>query len=151
MDKNYLGKEVYQAQMDELRNNHRSWKKERQEQKTPFFMVYKDFMDLYLKDISAGSLKLYLYLGFHVNSFTGECWVSTEKIAEFFGNDPRSVRKWISELETLGLIKRIQMGFKRVSNTFLLPYWKAIESIESESESTIETNEENTHIPEDKL
>jgi len=144
MDKNYLGKEFYQSQMDELRDNHRSWKKERQTQKSSFFMVYTDFMDLYLKDVSGGALKLYLFLGFHVNSFTGECWVSTEKIADFFGNDPRSVRKWISELESLGLIKRIQMGFKRVSNTFLLPYWKSVES-------SIDINNETLPIPEDNL
>ena len=134
MDKKYAGKAVYEAQMEELRNNHRQWKEERRSQKTPFFMIYKDFKDIYLKDISGGALKLYVYLGFHVNSFTGECWISTENIADFFGNDQRTVKKWISELEEIGLIRRIQNGFKRVANTFILPYLKDTDSSEQEDD-----------------
>ncbi len=66
---------------------------------------------------------IYMYcFGFNVNNFTGECWISTEKIADYFKNDPRTVKKWFKELETLGLIVRIQNGYKRVANTFLLPY-----------------------------
>lgn len=134
MGNKYAGKVVYQGEMEELRTNHKKWKEERRSENTPFFMIYKDFKDLYLKDISGGALKLYVYLGFHVNSFTGECWVSTENIAEFFGNDQRTIKKWIAELEEIGLLKRIQNGFKRVANSFLLPYTK-------ETESGIETSE----------
>jgi len=122
MSKKYKGKEVYNRQMEEIRIEHKQWREKRRDQNSPFFMIYTDFKDIYLKEISGGALKLYLYLGFHVNTFTGECWHSVDSIAEFFRNDPRTVKKWFEELEERGMVKRIQSGYKRIANTFLLPY-----------------------------
>jgi len=117
----FLGKDYYNIEMDILRKNYEEWKTLRKNSKAPFFIVYSDFKTK-LKEVSGGALKLYIFLGFHVNTYTGECWVSSETIAEFFGNDERTVKKWFSELETLGLITRMQTGFHRIANTFLLPY-----------------------------
>lgn len=122
--KKYKGKEVYEKEMEELRKDYSNWKDQRRESKAPFFIIYTDFKDTHLKDISGGALKLYVYLGFQVNTFTGECWHSADSIAEYFGNDVRTVKKWFEELEDIGLIRRIQNGYKRIANTFLLPYEK---------------------------
>jgi hypothetical protein len=116
--------------MDKLKLKYKIWKDIRRELKTPFFVVYTDFKDIHLKEISGGALKLYIYLGFHVNTFTGECWHSVESIAIFFGNDERTVKKWFNELEEKKLIKKIQTGYKRVANTFLLPYGEGAEDDE---------------------
>lgn len=125
MSKKFPGKDVYEKEMDKLRSNYGNWKRKRRESKTPFFSIYSDFKEPFLKELSGGALKLYLYLGFSVNTFTGECWHSTENIAYYFGCDQRTVKKWFKELEDKGLVRRIQTGFKRVANTFLLPYEKA--------------------------
>ena len=85
-------------------------------------MLYKDFQEAHLKSISGGAMKLYIYLGFNTNNFTGECWISIDQIADYFGNDKRTVKSWFAELEKQKLILRIQTGYKRVANTFLLPY-----------------------------
>lgn len=117
----FLGKDHYKTEMDTLRKNYGDWKDLRKNSKAPFFIVYSDFKNK-LKELSGGALKLYIFLGFHVNTYTGECWVSSKTIAEFFENDERTVKKWFSELETLGLLTRIQTGYHRIANTFFLPY-----------------------------
>lgn len=122
MANKYKGKAVYELQMQEYRDNYKNWKDEKKKSKSPFFMIYSSFKEPYLRDISGGALKLYIFLGFHVNTFTGECWVSADTISDFFGNDVRTVKKWFEELEKSGLISRVQTGYKRVANTFLLPY-----------------------------
>lgn len=119
--KKYLGKEVYNVEMETLRKNHKNWKEQQRTSKASFFIVYTDFKSK-LKDVSGGALKLYVFIGFHANNLTGECWVSAETVAEFFENDERTVKKWFSELIELGLIERIQTGFHRIANTFFLPY-----------------------------
>jgi len=119
--KKFLGKDIYNVQMEALRNDHKNWKEQQKASKASFFIVYTDFKSK-LKDISGGALKLYIFLGFHANNQTGECWVSSETIANFFGNDERTAKKWFSELIELGLIERIQTGFHRIANTFFLPY-----------------------------
>jgi hypothetical protein len=118
----YKGRLVYKKDMERHRKNYRLWKSKRRESKSPFFVIYSDFKDIHLKNLSGGALKLFLFLGFHINTFTGECWVSTDNIADFFGNDPRTVKNWFKELEEKGLVARIQTGYKRVANTFFLPY-----------------------------
>jgi DNA-binding MarR family transcriptional regulator len=122
MEKKYKGKEVNNQEMTNLRNEYKEWKEKRKKQTSPFFVVYTDFKEEHLKEISGGALKLYLYLGLHINTFTGECWHSIETIADYFGNDQRTVKKWFKELEDRKLIRRIQRGFMWVANTFLLPY-----------------------------
>jgi len=120
----YKGNDLYNKEMEELRSNYARWKAFKKESGSTFFMIYTDFKDSHLKDISGGALKLYVYLCFHVNNFTGECWHSVDSIADFFGNDPRTVKGWFAELEDRKLIIRIQKGYKRIANTFLLPYSK---------------------------
>lgn len=122
MSEHFKGKEFYKLEMESLRENYKQWKDIRKENKSPFFIIYSDFKDIHLKDLSGGSLKLYLYLGFHINTFTGECWVSTETIANYFEKDERTIRKWFEELQEKKLITRIQTGYKRVANTFFIPY-----------------------------
>lgn len=122
MGEKFKGKDVYEPQMEMLRDQYSKWKEQRKDEKSPFFMIYSDFKETHLKELSGGALKLYLFLGFHVNTFTGECWVSVEKIADYLGKDERTVRKWFEELQDKKLIARIQTGYKRVANTFFLPY-----------------------------
>jgi hypothetical protein len=123
MDKEYFGdKKQNDEEMERLRVQYKSWKKRLSVNNASFFMIYTDFKDEHLSSLSGGALKLYLYLGFHANNFTGECWHSIETISTFFGNDQRTVKKWFHELEEQKLIKRIQRGYKWVANTFLLPY-----------------------------
>jgi len=131
----FLGKDVYKIQMEALRNNHKNWKEHQKNSKASFFIVYTDFKSK-LKDISGGALKLYIFLGFHANNLTGECWVSSETIAEFFENDQRTVKKWFSELIELGLVERIQTGFHRIANTFFLPYSNLEDEESKENEET---------------
>lgn len=128
----FKGKEIYEAQMESLRNEHTSWKKKTKKENQPFFMIYKSFQNEHLADISGGALKLYVYLGFQSNNFTGESWHSVETIADFFGNDPRTVQKWFKELEERHLVQRVQRGYKWISNTFLLPYGKESDADDAE-------------------
>lgn len=88
----------------------------------PFFMIPTDFSHLFLKNISGGALKLYLFLGFHSKYKTGESWYTNEEIGHFFEKDPRTIVKWFKELEELGLIFRAQKGIMMKANTFLLPF-----------------------------
>lgn len=122
MERKYKGKIYYEKEMELLKQNYKLWRENNRKQNAPFFVVYKDLQHKYLKELSGGAVKLFLYLGFHINTFTGECWVSSKTIAEYFGNDERTVKKWFNELEEKGLIVRIQTGYRRVANTFLLPY-----------------------------
>lgn len=107
---------------DEMRTSYSHWKKEMQDINKPFFAVHTDFKHLFLKNISGGALKLYLYLGFHAKHYTGELWHSSAEIANYFNKDQRTINTWFKELENIGLIFREQKGFKMKSNTFLQPY-----------------------------
>ncbi len=127
MKKHFPGKEVYEKEMEHLRQQHREWKGNMKAKGAPFFMLYKVFQDEHLSDISGGALKLYIYLGFQANNFTGESWHSVETISTYFGNDTRTVQKWFQELEERNLVKRIQRGYKWTANTFMIPYGEEIE------------------------
>lgn len=105
-----------------LRREHETWKHELQQINKPFFMIPTDFSHLFLKDMSGGALKLYLFLGFHSKYRTGESWYTTEQVANFFNKDPRTVAGWFSELESLGLIFRAQKGIMMKANTFMRPF-----------------------------
>ena len=106
----------------ELRQNHELWKSNLMEMNKPFFMIPTDFSTLFLKDISGGALKLYIFLGIYSKYRSGESWYTNEQIGTFFDKDPRTVTKWFKELEDLGLIFRAQKGINMKANTFLLPY-----------------------------
>lgn len=115
-------KEVEET-MDQLRKDYQLWRIENTGTKQSFFILYKTFLDNnHLKNLSGNSIKLYLYLGFHSNNKTGESWHSIETISEYFGCDERTIKRWFKELEDNNLIQRIQKGYKRVANTFLIPY-----------------------------
>jgi hypothetical protein len=122
MSKHFRGIDQYTPEMQILRDEYREWKKYRKDENSPFFIIYKDFQDQHLKKISGGALKLFVFLGFNTNNFTGECWISIAEIADYFENDARTIKNWVSELEEIGLLKRIQTGFKRKANSFLQPY-----------------------------
>lgn len=106
----------------ENRENYADWKSYNMEMNKPFFSIHTDFESLFLKDISGGALKLYIYLGFKAKFKTGELWQSIPSIANYFEKDTRTIANWFEELEKFGLVKRYQTGFKRAANTFLQPY-----------------------------
>lgn len=106
----------------ENRLNYAKWREELQSLNKPFFMIPTDFKHLYLKDISGGAMKLFVFLGFHSKYATGESWYGLSEVAAFFGKDQRTVANWFQELEEIGLVFRGQQGFKMRANTFLQPY-----------------------------
>lgn len=106
----------------DLRREHEVWKHELQAMNKPFFMIPTDFSHIFLRDISGGALKLYLFLGFHSKYRTGESWYTSEQIALFFNKDPRTIAGWFNELEELGLIFRAQKGMMMKANTFMRPF-----------------------------
>jgi hypothetical protein len=120
--KHFRGIDEYTPEMQKYRDQYKEWKNYRRNENSPFFIIYKDFQNEYLKTISGGALKLFVFLGFNTNNFTGECWISAPEIADYFGNDTRTIKSWFAELESLGLLKRVQTGFKRKGNSFLQPY-----------------------------
>lgn len=107
---------------DEVRENYSDWREELYSMNKPFFMIHSDFKHQYLKDISGGALKLFIFLGIHSKYSTGDSWYSIEEVSKFFDKDQRTIAKWFSELEKMGLIFRAQDGFNRRANTFLKPY-----------------------------
>lgn len=119
----------------ENREEYATWKSELQEMNKPFFMIPTDFKHIFLKEISGGALKLFLFLGFHSKYNSGESWYTTEQIATFFGNDPRTIANWFKELEDLGLIFREQKGFKMKASTFLKPFGFRFIEIKIENQS----------------
>lgn len=115
----------------EHREEYAAWKNELQKMNKPFFMIPSDFKHLFLKDISGGALKLFLFLGFHSKYNTGESWYTNEQVASLFGKDPRTVANWFKELEDMGLIFREQKGIMMKANTFLKPYGFLFDEIET--------------------
>lgn len=107
---------------EESRKSYELWRKDLQEMNKPFFMIPTDFKHLFLKDISGGALKLYLFLGFQSKYYTGESWYTNEEISYFFDKDTRTIATWFKELDDLGLVFRAQKGIKMKANTFLQPY-----------------------------
>ena len=114
------------------------WRKDLKEINKPFFMIPSDFKHLFLKDLSGGALKLFLFLGFHSKYNTGESWYTVEQVGTFFGKDPRTVANWFKELEDKGLIFRRQKGIMMKANTFLKPFGFRFDEIETVIESDFE-------------
>jgi hypothetical protein len=119
-------------EMEGYRNDHSEWKSRNLKNKAGFFPVFNDFKSSHLSGISGGALKAYIYFGMHANNSSGESWHSNEKLSEFFEVDTRTVKKWVAELEERSLIRRIQVGFKRAANTFLIPYEAVVEEDDDE-------------------
>ncbi|HAT4181356.1 helix-turn-helix domain-containing protein [Clostridium perfringens] len=87
-----------------------------------YFIVFNKFADEKLKNINGNSLKLYIYLGIHSDTYTGEVWHSIKTIAEYFEKSERTIRIWMKGLEDLNLIYRLQLDLNSESHTFLQPY-----------------------------
>lgn len=115
--------------ISDYKKEYSDWRDNSRKINKPFFMIHTDFEQLFLKELSAGSLKLYLYLGFRSKYQTGESWESIEDMALFFEKDSRTISNWLKELEDHGLIERKQKGYKNVGTTFLRPYGFFFEEI----------------------
>lgn len=120
---------------EEQREQYAAWRNELQEINKPFFMIPSDFKHLFLKDISGGALKLFLFLGFHSKYLTGESWYTVEQVSSFFKKDPRTIANWFKELEDMGLIFRGQKGIMMKANTFLKPYGFRFDEIKTGAHS----------------
>lgn len=118
-------------QMDMYRQTYAKWKQKNKRDNVGFFQIFNTFKSDHLANISGGALKAYVYFGIHANNKTGESWHSIETLSEYFQVDPRTIKKWISELEDLGLISRVQKGYNRIANTFLMPYFPKSEPQQS--------------------
>lgn len=106
----------------ELKNTYTKWKQDSLDAKG-YFIVFNGFKtNNKLKNISGNALKLYIYLGLNSNNYTGEVWHSNATIGKYFGKSERTIRAWMQELESLNLIKRLQLEFNQESHTFLQPY-----------------------------
>lgn len=104
------------------KNNYNYWKKTSLDNKG-FFIIFNGFLDNnYLKNISGGALKLYVFLGIKSKNDTGESFYNIKSISEYFGVSSRTVSNWFLELENLNLIERYQFEFNGVSHTFLNTY-----------------------------
>lgn len=145
-----LSKEEKKEIMNDSREEYSTWKKQNMELNKPFFQIHTDFETIFLKDISGGALKLYVYLGFRAKYMTGELWESIPTISSFFDKDVRTIANWFEELEEIGLVSRYQVGYKRSANTFLKPYGFNISVydtlIGSDFETISEHMEENSYI-----
>lgn len=104
-----------------LRKEHSQWRDTNFSNKEGFFPVFYDFNKI-LPNLSGGAVSLFIYIGLHSNNLTGECYHSIEKIAAFFDKSPRTISKWIHELENAKLIERFQLEINGPSHTFIRPY-----------------------------
>ncbi|MBF2758193.1 helix-turn-helix domain-containing protein [Staphylococcus sp. GDY8P57P] len=104
------------------KRNYEIWKKESLENKG-FFIIFNGFLDNnYLKNISGGALKLYVFLGIKSKNESGESFYNVKSISEYFGVSTRTISNWFFELERLNLIERYQLDYNNVSHTFLNTY-----------------------------
>lgn len=121
--KTALPSEIADPLMEKARKDFNTWKCLNINNKKGFFIIYNDFVSKnILNNISGNALKLYIYLGIHSKNDTGESWHSSEKIADYFNCDKRTINRWFKELEDKNLICRIQKGYRRAGNSFLKPY-----------------------------
>lgn len=105
-----------------MKKNYERWKQSGL-QNNGYFVIFDGFLEYNkLKNISGGALKLYIYLGLNSKNMTGEVWHSIPRIAKYFGKSERTINNWVSELEKLNLIKRMQKKLNGVSYTYIQPY-----------------------------
>lgn len=104
------------------KKNYGIWKKNSLD-KNGFFVIFNGFVEKdYLKKISGGALKLYIYLGIHSDNSTGESFYSLKSISQYFNVSERTISNWFKELLRLKLIQRYQLEFNGVSHTYLNVY-----------------------------
>lgn len=101
---------------------HKDWRKWSFQNKRGFFPVFTpEFLKLMPK-ISGNAIKLYLYLGSHINNQEGSTTVTIDTISKDLNATKRTVHNWFQELKENRLAIRIQPGFKQTTTTYLLPY-----------------------------
>ncbi|MBF2710053.1 hypothetical protein IR213_15890, partial [Flavobacterium soyangense] len=80
------------------KRNYGNWKKDSLDSKG-FFVIFNGFLEKdYLKKISGGALKLYIYLGINSDNSTGESFYKLKSIAEYFNVSERTISNWFKEL-----------------------------------------------------
>lgn len=81
-----------------IEEEHSLWRDTNFSNKNGFFPVFHDFKSL-LPSLTGGAVSLFIYLGLHSNNQTGECFHYIDEISEFFKKSPRTISRWIDELE----------------------------------------------------
>lgn len=120
--KKYIGSLTNGQFASRSRSNYSAWKRESLDT-AGFFVVFNGFLEHdILKKISGNALKLYIFLGIKSDNSTGESYYSIPSMAKYFGKSERTINNWISELESMNLIRRVQLQYNKVSHTFLQPY-----------------------------
>lgn len=115
--------------LDAMRDYYRNWRKNNSDLKSPFFALFKTFKDQgLLKDLDEGALRLYLYFGLVAGNEEGTSWHSIQTIADYFGNQTRTIDNWIKKLVDAGLIYRTRDN-RKSNTTFLVPYTDALVTI----------------------
>lgn len=122
-----------------MRSDYRQWKLEALDE-AGYFIIFQGFLEnKKLRDINGNALKLYIYLGVNSNNLDGVVWHSNKKIALYFKKSERTIRLWMNELESLNLIKRMQLKYDGNVVTYLKPYaYKHIDDIDKTSIKIIE-------------
>lgn len=104
------------------KDKYKKWKKYSL-QNEGYFPVFSGFKEkYYLRNLSGGAVKLYIYLGLASKSWTGETWVSLTQMAAYFQCSKRTINNWLKELQELGLVKRMQLELDGPCYSFLQPY-----------------------------
>lgn len=113
MDKeNYTKKQHHES-------NYGNWRSFRSNLNKPFMMIPVE-INGYASSVRSRALSLYMYYCYRAGNNTGSSWPAIETIAADLGVSPRSINNWNIELETLGLITRINEG-RNSKTTYLLP------------------------------
>jgi len=117
-----LKKKITNKSLDDYYSEqYRCWRKMKESRGT-YFILFKDFQENHLRDISSGSLKLLIYYGFQSKNETGESWHSISTIAQYFTATEKTINNWNRELEARGLISRVDNGKANSKYTWLLPF-----------------------------
>lgn len=105
------------------KKNWSTWKQLNRHNKKGFCIIYNDFIEKnILQKISGNALKLYIFLLSNSKNDTGESWYTIDSLSLYFSKSPRTISYWLKELESLGLIKRMQLEVNKESHTYLQPY-----------------------------
>lgn len=104
-----------------LKAEHQEWRQQNFIEKKGFFPIFYGFKD-YLNQLSGGAVSLFIYIGLNSNNKTGETYHDIDRIAAYFGRSPRTISSWFKELESIGLITRLQLRMNGVAHTFIKPY-----------------------------
>lgn len=73
------------------------------------------------KELSLGLLRTFVFLLSHRHSLSGKSSPGYKNIAEYLGVSIKTVGRYIAELESSGLLFRIEQGRKGRATTFFIP------------------------------